>query len=45
MKSDIKLAKVDATIEQTLTLVEKYKVKEYPTLKFFVKGEEKEYGG
>lgn len=43
LKSDIKLAKVDATIETKLA--EKYEVQGFPTLKFFKKGETKEYGG
>jgi len=43
MKSDIKLAKVDATIESKLA--EKYEVQGFPTLKFFKKGNMMEYGG
>ena len=43
MKSDIKLAKVDATIETKLA--EKYEVQGFPTLKFFKKGNMMEYGG
>ncbi|XP_057311024.1 protein disulfide-isomerase 2-like [Hydractinia symbiolongicarpus] len=42
-KSDIKLAKVDATIETKLA--EKYGVQGFPTLKFFKKGNMMEYGG
>lgn len=43
LKSDIKLAKVDATIETKLA--EKYNVQGFPTIKFFKKGNEVEYGG
>lgn len=43
MKSDIKLAKVDATIETKLA--EKFEVQGFPTLKFFKKGNMMEYGG
>ncbi|XP_058792794.1 protein disulfide-isomerase [Phymastichus coffea] len=41
--SDIKLGKVDATIESDLA--EKHQVKGYPTLKFYRKGVAIDYGG
>lgn len=41
--SEIRLAKVDATIETKLA--EKYEVQGFPTLKFFKKGNVMEYGG
>jgi len=43
IKSDIKLVKVDATIETKLS--EKFGVQGFPTLKFFKKGSPMEYGG
>jgi len=42
-KSDVKLAKVDATVETKLA--EKYGIQGFPTLKFFKKGNPTEYGG
>merc|ERR1712017_65410 len=42
-KSDISLAKVDATIEKELA--EKYGVKGFPTIKFFKKGTAMDKGG
>jgi len=41
--SEIALAKVDATVESSLG--EQFKVKGYPTLKFFVEGSPVEYNG
>ena len=41
--SEVRLAKVDATIESSLA--EKLKVRGYPTIKFFVNGEPGEYEG
>jgi protein disulfide-isomerase A1 len=41
--SDIKLAKVDATVEKKVS--EKHEVRGYPTLKFFKKQKAMEYGG
>lgn len=41
--SEIKLAKVDATVESKLA--EKYGIQGFPTLKFFKRGEMSEYGG
>lgn len=43
LKSDIKLAKVDATVETKLA--EKYGVQGFPTIKFFKKGTPIDYGG
>ena len=42
-KSEIKLGKVDATIETDLA--EKHKIKGYPTLKFYHKGTFIDYSG
>lgn len=41
--SDIRLGKVDATVQSELG--ERFKVKGYPTIKFFMNGEPIEYGG
>ena len=41
--SEIRLAKVDATVQSDLG--ERFKIKGYPTLKFFVDGTPLEYGG
>jgi len=43
LKSDISLAKVDATVETKLA--EQYGVQGFPTIKFFKKGTPIEYGG
>ena len=42
-KSDIKLAKVDAT--ENTEVAKKYEVRGYPTLKFFKMGSAMEYSG
>ena len=41
--SNIKLAKVDATVEKSLG--DKFQVQGFPTLKFFKNGNPVEYGG
>ena len=41
--SEIKLAKVDATVENDLA--EQYEVRGYPTIKFFKEGVPKDYAG
>ena len=41
--SEIRLGKVDATVQTELG--EKFKIRGYPTLKFFIDGTPLEYGG
>lgn len=41
--SDVKLGKVDATVESSLG--EKFGIRGYPTIKFFKSGKDSEYGG
>jgi protein disulfide-isomerase A1 len=41
--SELKLAKVDATVQNELG--ERFKIRGYPTLKFFIEGTPIEYAG